>query len=502
MKKQYIEEDLENNLDLNQNNLLMNELFKQQSNTTPIPDFSSQNIEKEMSNIDEINKEMQDLNDSYVEEDKQEETQSPLIASNNPSLDYYRSLLSKAQKDRSENLRDVNMLMGANQIAQGIAMRRGAKIGAGETAVNALRQQADMPVTEFKESQKNETDALNIINEQQMNDPMSDISQFAQKQAVAIAKRMGINEEAVSKLQGMTARQLENLGFISIGSSLNPRLRFERIKDADGKVKTIAVDERTGEIVKEIGQTGYATQFRTAPGTKEIIGLDSSNVYQPPVNITGPEAVSASKEIKKDSLNKPIQSEFELQKVLDTKKYDQFNKARESFDSEVKEDKNAASKLDGVIKLLDEAVKNPAASGQAKTAVAKIFEKGVLTDQDVVRYAQRMGILNQLTDWFSQITEGTFTPELSRDISSSLKVYNSGLEDSLNKRALSKAMQIKGMIDPKIAVQEDDLAKMMYSNYTSTKKDPVVEKFSKENKLTYDQAKSILLKRGLKINEK
>lgn len=468
-------------------NPILDEQEKQKALTTNIQDYTGKAIEKEVSNANKIADESIDLGSKYAEEENQafkemDETPSNEMQNKADELAYKKDVYSKfmqaTPKEQNEIQDDLKSLQEearrkssnldwfrlADKIAQAYGQRHGGKVAGFQDIYDAMEKQAQQPVLDYKNLQKNELDKLSVDNEKQMNDPNSDISQFARQQAMAVATKMpGMNPETVAKLEKMSAKQLEQLGFKFSSNSFSsrPRVRYEKIRDADGIVRTYAINDDTGEKTV-IGQTGYSTQFRTSGRTGEVIGLDAANPYSPPIDITGPKSISSPK--NKEEL-KSLKSEFELQNVLDNKKYGQFTDVRKTFDSEVKEDKNAASKLDGVMKLLEEAVKNPAAAGQAKTAVAKIFEKGVLTDQDVVRYAQRLGILNQIQDKFSQFTTGTFTPELAKDVASSLKVYNSGLEDSLKNRALARAKQVKGFIDPNIPVNEASLAKMIYSDY-------------------------------------
>jgi hypothetical protein len=491
---------------------LVDEASAQNSLTTPIPDFADQApiLDQEMDNASEISNQLQDLiARTPATTGELAEPQPPQAKT---MLDRYAEL-KRLQDQRREKVNNLAYLQAGNQIAQGIASGHGGKIGDGSEAVKALKDAAGLPVEDYLVRQKDEATQMTLENEREMNDPESDISKFMRQQALAFARRpgSGFDEASVAALEKMTANQLKKLGFKAPGqASSAPMFQSRAVTGPDGKSYFEVFDMRTGQFMPTGKLAGYAPQVRTDKRTDELLVV-TPNSFAAPTQVTGPKTAEVAP-TSKDEKGKAQFSEFDLQNALDTKKYDQFVKTREQFASEVKEDKAAAAKVDGVIKLIEEAQKNPAAAGAASAAVARLFEKGVMTDEDVKRYAIRNGILNKLVDSFNRFTIGEFSPQLARDVASSIKVYQSGAQDSINKRAETYASQFKGAIDPKIPIQKEDIAKMIYADYAPSlaskkqgkkpaKPDSKIEEYSKQHNLTYEQAKKLLVGRGYKPNE-
>ena len=126
-------------------------------------------------------------------------------------LDQYRQLMQQKQ-DKNTNL---NMLQGANQIAQGIASGYGGKIGDGSEAVNQLRKNADQPLEQFLGQGK----VAELKSTLENNDANSDISKLARQQAVLVMQKLNptMTKDDIQKLNDnfstMSASELEKLGF-------------------------------------------------------------------------------------------------------------------------------------------------------------------------------------------------------------------------------------------------------------------------------------------------
>jgi hypothetical protein len=169
---------------------LIQELAKQQAPVVSTPNYAdnvSPRVRKEMSRVEEIEQEAKDLENQLFDSEMQQEQISP------PSrLRAYQDLLSQAQKGRRDNLLTANLLMGGNQIAQGFATQSGAKIGAGEQAVQALRDQAGMPVQELNEDLKNQQNLMELQAAEEQIDPNSPLAKQQAEIVKQLAEQAGI----------------------------------------------------------------------------------------------------------------------------------------------------------------------------------------------------------------------------------------------------------------------------------------------------------------------
>jgi len=124
--------------------------------------------------------------------------------------------MQQALIDAQKKQAGLNILRGANLIAQAGATAGGAKIGTGEQAIQALERAAQQPVKDILARQKFE--AKRVQDEQkrmaldlnkQLNNPNSSISTFARTQALKQIKDPKLAEQ----LKNMSALQLSQLGF-------------------------------------------------------------------------------------------------------------------------------------------------------------------------------------------------------------------------------------------------------------------------------------------------
>lgn len=452
--------------------------YEQVSATTQVPDAFDQipKVEQEMSNSDQIQNELSDLASNFsqapIAQEQGNLTEQDIQRATSPKsvLDRYTEL-KQLQDNQSSDLRNAGMLQGANQIAQGFALGSGAKIDDGSGSVKMLQQLAKQPVEDYGVRQKDEDTQMKLALQRSLRDKGSNVSQITSLLAKQQALKAGLSEEQIAPIGDMSADEIQLLKLGNAGDSLKSRFQTKvRTNPETGLVEIMSYDTVTGEMtpINDGVLAGYKPDVRTDKRTNELLKINSNLPVARVEKITGPKAIETT-EVNAEGKIEPKKSfsEFDLQNSLDVKKYDDFQKVREQFSSEVKEDKAAAAKVDGVIKLIEEAEKNPAASGMAGAAVARLIEKGVLTDQDVIRYAQRNGILNQLQDKLNKFVTGEFSPELARDISSSIKTYQRGAQDSINKRALTYGKQFRGAIDPTNPISEENIAKMIYADYAS-----------------------------------
>lgn len=345
------------------------------------------------------------------------------------------SLLEKYKqltKNKNENNRNADLLQGGNQIAQAIASGFGGKIGDGSEAVNALRKSNNQPIEDLLGQGK----VLEQENEMQMSDPNSDISKFARERALAQATKMGMSPDSVKKLESMSAKQLEKLGlFKAETANRNGLLRFEKITGPDGITRTVAINNQTGEIVNTVGQTGFASQFRTDPQTGNIIALTPSNPNTNPVGVTGGSVNTTEKTVapaKGATAEQPkvdYTSPTSLNKI-NPNLYKEFKKTQDEFTKDMKESREVATGA-----TLLSAKLTPGANGDIdsgllggiQTQAAKMSgQKGVLTDQDLVKFAGAGGVSAAI----SRIADGSIFGNMSEQDLKFFKAFAKKMQEA------------------------------------------------------------------------
>lgn len=482
---------------------VMDDLAAQQAATTPIPDFMDRApaVEQEMSAADEIANESQDMI-ANIPESQGNLTKNDIESFSPKSmLDRY-SELKRLQDERREKVGNLGYLQAANQLSQAFASKYGAKIGDGSEAVKMLRNAVDIPVDDYNLRQKDEAVQMELKNEKDLNDANSDISKFSQQRAVAIAAKMGMNPEEVEKLNKMTAKQLQKLGFSASASLMKPRV-FDKniVNPITKKIESILVDEQ-GNTIKNLGEAGYSYSTGIDPitGLRQIIS--KSDPTSTPVTQGGQEDITKVKpeEVTRAKLN-PKQKELldKTRETLSTNK--QYTASQEAVDG-----------ADNALALL-ESGKN---SGQdlvraIQTMLAKSSgQVGVLTEQDVAGFNGRADVISRLERAITTTLEGKL-PEgdrkflmeyatamqqaAKRNIDQVNYIYAKQLSDDvgLDLRQASKLLTTDERLDPKLLSKETGKDK--------SKTDSKIEKYAKDNKLNYEQAKAILIKRGYKPNE-
>lgn len=143
-------------------------------------------------------------------------------------LSKYQNLLN----NYNSNNRNLGMLQGGDQIAQAIASGYGGKIGDGSEAVKSLQTMNRNPLDQLAEADS-----------AQATDPNSDVSKFSREQAAKVmSMRNGqVDPELLSKYQnqfsGMTAAQLEKLGFKGANAGMISPYQQMMIDVAKGKLE-------------------------------------------------------------------------------------------------------------------------------------------------------------------------------------------------------------------------------------------------------------------------
>lgn len=364
-------------------------------------------------------------------------------------LEEYKRLVQNKQ----DNNRTLDLLTGGNQIAQAIAFGYGGKIGDGSEAVNQLRKSTDLPV----EAYLGRTKALEVENEVQMNDPDSDISKFARENAIAYARKAGLDENTVEQLQDLSAKQLEKLGFKAQVSTARARVIDKNIVNpANNKVESVLFDEQ-GNVIKNLGEAGYSYSTNIDPVTKLPRMISKSNPNATPINIPGStptvkptDAASVTQQTPTADQATPVaetkQQEPEEYKSptslskINVKLYDKFTESKKELLKDMKDSREVATSTTNLSAKLtagDNTGKiDSGLLGGIQTQAAKMAgQKGVLTDQDLVKFAGAGGVAAAI----DRITSGSMFGEMSTQDVQFFKAFakkmNSSLEQDIENRS-------------------------------------------------------------------
>lgn len=363
-----------------------------------------------------------------------------------PSMQEQLSLLEKYKKlteNRQLADRNLNLLQGGNQIAQAIASGYGGRIGDGSETVNQLRKSAELPIQDFLSQGK----TVDLENDLQMSDPNSDISKFARERAIASATKMGIPVESVAKLEKMSAKQLEKLGLykndpLAQGSKLG--LYYTTIRDdKTGQDRVVGIDRQTGQIVQDIGgktysdkiienkQTGQNEIYRQGKGVDR---LDKSTTA------TSEEAAKKQAETKAEYTSPTV-----LNKV-NPNLYKDFKKTQDEFNKDMKDSREVATSVTNLAAKLKPGQNMKIDSGLLggiQTQAAKMAgQKGVLTDQDLVKFAGAGGVSAAIDRFFS----GNFDGEMSEQDVQFFKAFAKKMEQSLAEDITNRSKLYTGQI--------------------------------------------------------
>lgn len=398
-------------------------------------------------------------------------------------LDKYKSLL--AQRDARNFALDIGS--AANRLGSAIA----GKGATGGDFLQGLKKQSEQPIQDLLAQSK----VVDTDNDLQMSDPNSDISKFARERAVASATKMGIPAETISKLQNMSAKQLEKLGLFKADSAAQTRanqLRFERITGPDGITRTVAINNQTGDIVKDIGQSGFASQFRVDPETGNLIALSPSAPSTAPIGVTGGKAGPKEKTITSPS-GETKEADYSTPTALNKinpKLYTDFKKTQDEFNKDMKDSREVATSVTNLAAKLKPGQNMKIDSGLLggiQTQAAKMAgQKGVLTDQDLVKFAGAGGVSAAIDRFFS----GNFDGEMSEQDIQFFKAFAKKMEGSLAEDIANRSKLYTGQILNESKEYLPGLTEADVQKWLNV--DQVAPSVQKQNAPTADKVKVIL----------
>lgn len=363
-------------------------------------------------------------------------------------VDQYSDLLNTfkslkpMQEQYQQSLGGLAIQQGANQIAQGLARGYGTDIGAGEAGIKVLQQQAAQPLEALQQQMQVGKANLGLETEMQMNDPNSDISKFAIEQAINTMLKLNPKadrQEYIEKFKGMSASQLEKLpGMKSISGSLgaSPWIATDRV-DKDGN--PIRFNKISGEYSTADGQTIQPGDYTARDILRKdtltgSYGIGNVGLGMKILPTQYDKTINTSKEVA-GSPHEVTYGEF-ARKAPELSK--RFDKVRDDFNKDMKDSRQVATSVTNLAHKLTPGKNGEIDSGTLggiQSQAAKMAgQVGVLTDQDLVKFAGAGGVkakLERLTD------------DLQGNMSDSdikfFKRFGELMGDSLNEDILNKS---------------------------------------------------------------
>jgi hypothetical protein len=426
-----------------------------------------------------------------------------------------RNELAEVQKNVADTNTNLSYGLAANQLAKAIASGYGANIGDGSEVVNMLSKQNQQKVGDYKDRIKDRAD-----------DPNSDISK-TYRLVVAKGLKQKYPDLDLKQLDNMSANELEALAKNQLDSKNRGRgdLFFTTVKDENGKDIVAAFDRTTGQQIKVLGDKSTADRIfvDTETGNKkvynQVTGIKDLGTGAPE-QIT--KKTVDENEIKKQQqeLKNPL-----VLKQISPDLYKDLESQKQSFIKDVKDNREVetsslllASKLapgdnSKEFDKINQQLIDSGFLGGIQTQAAKMAgQKGVLTDQDLVKFAGAGGVGASI----QRILNGTFFGNMSENDVQFFKLFankmqKANLED-INNRSKVFVEDIHNKSLKYLPNLQLDTVKNDWFNVnkiapnaqekSTDNSDPTIQQYSKQHNLSYEQAKSILTKRGYKPNEK
>lgn len=313
-----------------------------------------------------------------------------------PFLGGYQDAINR----RDAMLRDADVREATAGMAAALAG------GKSQYSAKNLRDRAELQTQDF-------TKGLEARNLEELNNSQSDISKFAQERARAILKNINPESPLVGKLNNMTAQQLKSVfGDKVLGGGSSTPNRFVTIEDEDGNIRSRLVSGDTGDTIRELGLAGYAPTIQKDELTKQLIRASKSNAS------AGVTKLNKESEALKKATN--FTETGEVPKYVSTDLGDvNFNLYKKFEDQQAKFQKETQDIREAVRSaMILEAKLKPGPLdkvsygllGGIQTQAAKMAgQKGVLTDQDLVKFAGEGGVLAQI----ERIRDGSFFGKMS-----------------------------------------------------------------------------------------
>lgn len=398
--------------------------------------------------------------------------------------------LKLAQSDRSDQLKNLAMIGGFNQLGAAMA---GSQYN--PENLKSLEGLANQPVADIEERQKQSKASLEdrLKTYKELRD-QSEEQRKAEKHPLEMKEMdMKMQQAAAESQKIMQAVQSGQIDLARLQQMADPssdistayrqlaskhygqeipegtsalELVKSNIKLADPSARAAAVKQymqkgvnpKTGEAeffsteltpgqepaVKFMGiKPSYADVLRTDPRTGEVIKVNR-----------GTGSVENIETGATPGEQKPGKTNYEK---LPPKYAKDIDDQVKSFGDESKNNKEALEKIQGIMPQVDMALKNPVSFAQLKAEVARVYEKGVLTDADVDRYVKDPSLAGKIKQTVSSVANGTITPSTAKYLKQSLELQQRVLDDRME----DDAQKAVSRVTAKHAIPDEDVYKFM-----------------------------------------
>lgn len=118
---------------------------------------------------------------------------------------------------------------------------------------------------------------------------------------------------------------------------------------------------------------------------------------------------------------------------LNPKQKEAIDKGIDRLESDpiYKDSKATVMETQNLIDSAKLAAKNPVLAGQLGAQVAKLYEKGVLTDEDVVRYTRDASLAGRIRDSITKAADGTISAETANHIQMALEARRASAQSRM-----------------------------------------------------------------------
>jgi hypothetical protein len=195
---------------------LMDELARQQAPTTNIPDMSDIALEREVSAADEIANEAQDLETKQPDQKMQYEQMLSQFAKLKPQeQSAVQDDLKALQNEANKKNKNLNWFRIGDKVAQAYGQRYGGKVAGMQDIYDSLEKQAQQPVLDYKNLQKNQLDKLGLQLQQEQIDPSSPLAKTQRDINTQLAKEAGIDLQDYGDMSAKSQeQQMRSLAYI------------------------------------------------------------------------------------------------------------------------------------------------------------------------------------------------------------------------------------------------------------------------------------------------